>query len=77
MLLTMTIYNPLFFVFVFFPHLQRIDPVSLLVEVILEKHDHTEARSSNFVCSSNYWSHVFVNFLPVKPEVSPKACREM
>jgi len=32
--------------------LQRIDSVSLLVEVILEKHDHTEARSSKFVgCS--------------------------
>ena len=30
--------------------LQQIDPVSLLVEIILEKHDHTKARGSNSVC---------------------------
>lgn len=31
--------------------LQRVDPLSLLVEVILEKHDHTKAERSNSVRS--------------------------
>lgn len=44
--------------------LQRIDPVSLLVEIILEKHNHTKARSSNSAHGSNFNTGLSSFFLP-------------
>lgn len=61
----------------FSSHLKRIDPVSLLVEVILEKHDHAAHATPTAVRLPRRGCHVFVKVLPVRPVVSLEACREV
>lgn len=57
--------------------LQHIDPVSQLVEVILEKPDHTEARGSNSICSSSDSLMCFQHYSLLKTSNSSKSFNDM